>query len=151
MKQVEQKLRFDRRRRSHSRINLVLDRTRNLGTGQCRNALMRMAARARRMHATCACARACSHAPQLARARMHRRARALRLVHPDRSTRTSERASAVPGKKRGMKRVLVTGGNTGIGLALCRQLSVDHGCHVILGSRSEWHSLLFVDSPFLAS
>jgi NAD(P)-dependent dehydrogenase (short-subunit alcohol dehydrogenase family) len=36
-----------------------------------------------------------------------------------------------------MKRVLVTGGNTGIGLALCRQLSVDHGCHVILGSRSE--------------
>ena len=36
-----------------------------------------------------------------------------------------------------MKRVLVTGGNAGIGLALCRQLCVDHGCHVIMGSRSE--------------
>jgi NAD(P)-dependent dehydrogenase (short-subunit alcohol dehydrogenase family) len=35
-----------------------------------------------------------------------------------------------------MKRVLVTGGNAGIGLALCRQLCVDHGCHVIMGSRS---------------
>ena len=32
--------------------------------------------------------------------------------------------------------ILVTGGNTGIGLALCRQLLVDHGCNVIMGSRS---------------
>ena len=33
-------------------------------------------------------------------------------------------------------RVLVTGGNSGIGFALCRQLAADHGCHVYLGSRS---------------
>ena len=33
------------------------------------------------------------------------------------------------------KRILVTG-NTGIGLALCRQLVVDHQCYVYLGSRS---------------
>lgn len=36
-----------------------------------------------------------------------------------------------------MKRILVTGGNDGIGFALCRQLAVDHGCHVFLASRSE--------------
>ena len=35
-----------------------------------------------------------------------------------------------------VKRVLVTGGNSGIGFALCRQLAADHGCHVYLGSRS---------------
>ena len=35
-----------------------------------------------------------------------------------------------------MKSVLVTGGNAGIGLALCRQLAVDHGCHVFMGARS---------------
>ena len=34
------------------------------------------------------------------------------------------------------KRILVTGGNSGIGLALCKQLLVDHGCHVYLCSRS---------------
>ena len=34
-----------------------------------------------------------------------------------------------------VKHVLVTGGNTGIGFALCRQLAADHGCHVYLGSR----------------
>eukprot|EP00929_Paragymnodinium_shiwhaense_P069876 TRINITY_DN35306_c0_g1_i1.p2 TRINITY_DN35306_c0_g1~~TRINITY_DN35306_c0_g1_i1.p2 ORF type:complete len:281 (+),score=70.71 TRINITY_DN35306_c0_g1_i1:46-888(+) len=34
------------------------------------------------------------------------------------------------------QRVLVTGGNAGIGLALCKQLLVDHGCHVYLCSRS---------------
>ncbi len=32
--------------------------------------------------------------------------------------------------------VLVTGGNAGIGLALCRQLAVDHGCKVFMGTRS---------------
>ena len=32
--------------------------------------------------------------------------------------------------------ILVTGGNDGIGLALCRQLVVDHECHVFLTSRS---------------
>lgn len=36
-----------------------------------------------------------------------------------------------------MKKVLVTGGNAGIGLALCRQLAVNHGCHVLLGARSK--------------
>ena len=34
------------------------------------------------------------------------------------------------------RRVLVTGANTGIGLALTKQLVKDHGCHVYLGSRS---------------
>jgi len=35
-----------------------------------------------------------------------------------------------------VKRVLVTGGNSGIGFALCRQLAADHGCYVYLGARS---------------
>jgi len=34
------------------------------------------------------------------------------------------------------KRIIVTGGNTGIGYALCRQLAAENGCHVYLGSRS---------------
>lgn len=34
------------------------------------------------------------------------------------------------------RRILVTGANTGIGLALSKQLVKDHGCHVYLGSRS---------------
>lgn len=34
------------------------------------------------------------------------------------------------------KHVLVTGGNSGIGLALCQLLARDHGCHVFLGSRN---------------
>jgi len=34
------------------------------------------------------------------------------------------------------KRILVTGGNAGIGLALCTQLVTEHGCHVFLGSRN---------------
>lgn len=32
--------------------------------------------------------------------------------------------------------IFVTGGNAGIGLALCRQLAVDHGCKVFMGTRS---------------
>ena len=36
-----------------------------------------------------------------------------------------------------VKRILVTGGNAGIGLALCRQLVAEHGAYVYLGSRSE--------------
>lgn len=32
--------------------------------------------------------------------------------------------------------ILVTGGNQGIGYALCRQLAVDRGCHVYLAARS---------------
>jgi len=35
-----------------------------------------------------------------------------------------------------MQTVLVTGANTGIGLALCKQLCKDHGATVFLGSRS---------------
>ncbi|MFK7897491.1 MAG: SDR family NAD(P)-dependent oxidoreductase [Myxococcota bacterium] len=34
------------------------------------------------------------------------------------------------------KRILVTGGNSGIGLALCRQLLEEDGCDVLMGSRS---------------
>jgi len=36
-----------------------------------------------------------------------------------------------------LKNILVTGGNTGIGYALCKQLAVDHGCHVFLAARNE--------------
>lgn len=34
------------------------------------------------------------------------------------------------------KNILVTGGNAGIGRALCRQLVVDHGCRVFMGARN---------------
>jgi NAD(P)-dependent dehydrogenase (short-subunit alcohol dehydrogenase family) len=34
------------------------------------------------------------------------------------------------------KKILVTGGNSGIGLALCKQLVLEHDCHVFMGSRS---------------
>mmetsp|Transcript_51157 Transcript_51157/g.136610 ORF Transcript_51157/g.136610 Transcript_51157/m.136610 type:complete len:273 (-) Transcript_51157:93-911(-) len=34
------------------------------------------------------------------------------------------------------RRVIVTGGNTGIGLALCKQLASENGCYVYLGSRN---------------
>ena len=33
-----------------------------------------------------------------------------------------------------LKHILVTGGTSGIGLALCKLLIRDHGCHVYLGS-----------------
>ena len=33
-------------------------------------------------------------------------------------------------------KILVTGGNAGVGFALCKQLAVEHGCHVYLASRS---------------
>jgi len=33
-------------------------------------------------------------------------------------------------------KVLVTGGNQGIGFALCRQLVLEHGCHVLLSART---------------
>ena len=35
-----------------------------------------------------------------------------------------------------LKRILVTGANTGIGLALTKQLVSDYNCHVYLGSRN---------------
>ena len=35
-----------------------------------------------------------------------------------------------------VRHVLVTGGNAGIGLALCQRLVVESGCHVYLGARS---------------
>eukprot|EP00939_MAST-03C_sp_MAST-3C-sp1_P000200 g200.t1 len=38
--------------------------------------------------------------------------------------------------KKVVRNILVTGGNAGIGLALCRQLAVDKGCHVYMGTRS---------------
>jgi len=34
------------------------------------------------------------------------------------------------------KHIIVTGGNAGIGLALCKQLAVEDGCYVFMGSRS---------------
>jgi carbonyl reductase 1 len=34
------------------------------------------------------------------------------------------------------KRVFVTGGNAGIGMALCKQLASEDGCYVYMGSRS---------------
>lgn len=35
-----------------------------------------------------------------------------------------------------MQRILVTGANAGIGLALAKQLAADHGAHVLLGARN---------------
>lgn len=50
------------------------------------------------------------------------------------------------------KRILVTGGNSGIGYALCRQLVLDHGAFVYMGSRSRARgdaakSALCVEAP----
>lgn len=42
-------------------------------------------------------------------------------------------------------RILVTGGNQGIGFALCRQLAVDHNCHVYLSARSPEKGLSAVE------
>eukprot|EP00592_Proboscia_alata_P006204 CAMPEP_0194355864 /NCGR_PEP_ID=MMETSP0174-20130528/3718_1 /TAXON_ID=216777 /ORGANISM="Proboscia alata, Strain PI-D3" /LENGTH=282 /DNA_ID=CAMNT_0039125309 /DNA_START=21 /DNA_END=869 /DNA_ORIENTATION=+ len=35
-----------------------------------------------------------------------------------------------------MRQILVTGGNQGIGYALCKQLAIEHNCHVYLTARS---------------
>lgn len=43
------------------------------------------------------------------------------------------------------RRILVTGANSGIGLALTKQLVADHGCHVYLGSRSAERGLEAVE------
>jgi NAD(P)-dependent dehydrogenase (short-subunit alcohol dehydrogenase family) len=45
-----------------------------------------------------------------------------------------------------LRKVVVTGGNSGIGFALCKQLAVEDGCHVYLGSRSEERGQSAVDS-----
>eukprot|EP00617_Octactis_speculum_P007063 CAMPEP_0185774978 /NCGR_PEP_ID=MMETSP1174-20130828/80669_1 /TAXON_ID=35687 /ORGANISM="Dictyocha speculum, Strain CCMP1381" /LENGTH=73 /DNA_ID=CAMNT_0028462403 /DNA_START=25 /DNA_END=243 /DNA_ORIENTATION=+ len=34
-----------------------------------------------------------------------------------------------------LRKILVTGANSGIGLALCKQLCIDYGVHVYLGAR----------------
>tara|TARA_B100000513_G_scaffold119762_1_gene52693 strand:- start:1286 stop:2815 length:1530 start_codon:yes stop_codon:yes gene_type:complete len=44
-------------------------------------------------------------------------------------------AAGVEGAE-GQKRILVTGGTSGIGLALCKKLVLEHGCHVYLGARA---------------
>merc|ERR1719384_245191 len=43
------------------------------------------------------------------------------------------------------KRILVTGANSGIGLALTKQLVADHGCHVFLGARNDEKGLKAVE------
>lgn len=43
------------------------------------------------------------------------------------------------------KRILVTGANSGIGLALTKQLVQEHGCHVYLGARDEEKGLKAVE------
>ena len=42
--------------------------------------------------------------------------------------------------------ILVTGGNAGIGLALCKQLAKDHGCRVFMGARSRARGTAAVQS-----
>lgn len=44
------------------------------------------------------------------------------------------------------RRILVTGGNTGIGFALCMQLATEHGCHVLLGARNAAKGAVAVES-----
>jgi NAD(P)-dependent dehydrogenase (short-subunit alcohol dehydrogenase family) len=46
------------------------------------------------------------------------------------------KSMVVLGSNPDQKNILVTGGNSGIGLALCKQLVVEHGCHVFMGSRN---------------
>ena len=43
------------------------------------------------------------------------------------------------------KNILVTGGNAGIGFALCKQLIADHGCKVYMGARNAERGLKAVD------
>lgn len=45
-----------------------------------------------------------------------------------------------------VRRVVVTGGNAGIGLALCKILATDHGCHVYMGSRNKEKGLAAIAS-----
>ncbi|CAK9059279.1 unnamed protein product [Durusdinium trenchii] len=50
-----------------------------------------------------------------------------------------------------LRRVLVTGGNKGIGRALCQQLAADHGFYVFLGSRDAQRGKEAVESILLKS
>lgn len=43
------------------------------------------------------------------------------------------------------RRILVTGANSGIGLALTKQLVTDYGCHVYLGSRNSERGMQAVE------
>ena len=43
------------------------------------------------------------------------------------------------------RRILVTGANSGIGLALTKQLVADYGCHVYLGSRNSERGMKAVE------
>lgn len=45
-----------------------------------------------------------------------------------------------------LRRVVVTGGNTGIGFALCKQLVSEDDCHVYLGARTESKGVEAVNS-----
>ena len=42
------------------------------------------------------------------------------------------------------KKIIVTGGNAGIGFALCKQLVIEHGCHVFMGSRNAERGAIIV-------
>lgn len=50
-----------------------------------------------------------------------------------------------------LKSVLVTGGNAGIGLALCKQLATEDGCHVYLCARSHDKGVAAVQSILKAN
>lgn len=47
--------------------------------------------------------------------------------------------------------VLVTGASAGIGFALVKQLALEHGCHVYLGSRNETKGKTCIDSILKAN
>jgi len=63
------------------------------------------------------------------------------------SVLTNSFSSTMAASTTPMKRILVTGGNTGIGLALCKQLATQGDrCHVYLGSRNAKRGQTAVDS-----
>eukprot|EP00913_Durusdinium_trenchii_P031121 g29143.t1 len=68
------------------------------------------------------------------------------LRHQDVGPRWWEHSPAMA-----LRRVLVTGGNKGIGRALCQQLAADHGFYVFLGSRDAQRGKEAVESILLKS